>query len=106
METTWLYPPANSGADYMVRKKLPSEYHPNGKSFIYFDQYTGEVLRLENAEEVPFVTRAINNLYPLHIGIIGGTITRFLQILIGFTSAFLFLTWFLMWRIRLRKTNK
>ncbi|MDQ4120943.1 MAG: PepSY domain-containing protein [Acidobacteriota bacterium] len=105
-ETTWLYPPLNATAAYMVRKKLPSEYHPNGKSFIYFDQYTGEVLRLENAEEVPFTTRAINNLYPLHIGIIGGIATRFLQVFIGFTPAFLFLTGFLMWRNRSKKKNK
>lgn len=105
-ETTWLYPPANVTAAYMVRKKLSSEYHPNGKSFIYFDQYTGELLRLENAEEVPFMTRTINNLYPLHIGIIGGMATRFLQTLIGFTPAILFFTGFLMWRNRLRKQNK
>jgi uncharacterized iron-regulated membrane protein len=105
-ETTWLYPPANENAAYMVRKKFTSEYHPNGKSFIYFDQYSGEILRAENAVEAPLVTRSINNLYPLHIGIMGGTATRLLQILIGFTPAVLFITGFLMWRNRLPKSSR
>jgi uncharacterized iron-regulated membrane protein len=102
-EITWLYPPASKNAAYMVRKKFHSEYHPNGKSFIYFDQYSGEVLRLENAETAPFITRSINNLYPLHIGIMGGAVTRLLQVLVGFSPSILFLTGFLMWRNRLRK---
>lgn len=105
-ETTWLYPPANEASAYMVRKKLPSENHPNGKSFLYFDQYSGELLRLENAEASPFATRTINNLYPLHIGIMGGSFTRILQMLVGFTPAVLFLTGFLVWRNRLRKRTK
>lgn len=105
-ETTWIYPPANTAAAYMVRKKFPSENHPNGKSFVYFDQYTGEVLRLENAEDAPLTTRTINNLYPLHIGIMGGVITRLLQIIVGFTPVILLVTGFLMWRNKSKKRNR
>lgn len=102
-ETTWLYPPANSNAAYMVRKKFPSENHPNGKSFIYFDQYTGEVLRTENATESPVPTKIVNDLYPLHIGRMGGTATRVLQVFIGLLPTTLLITGFLMWRNKQRK---
>jgi hypothetical protein len=47
-ETTWLYPPAGKTAACLIRKKLPSENHPNGKSFVYFNQYSGDVLRIES----------------------------------------------------------
>jgi uncharacterized iron-regulated membrane protein len=102
-ETTWLYPPANPNAAYMVRKKFPAENHPNGKSFIYFDQYTGEVLRTENATESPVPTKAVNDLYPLHIGRMGGTITRVLQVFIGLLPTTLLITGFLMWRNKQRR---
>lgn len=105
-ETTWIYPPANSAAAFMVRKKFPSEYHPSGKSFLYFDQYTGELLRQENALEAPAATRAVNNLYPIHIGRIGGTATKVWQVGVGLTPAILLFTGFLMYRNRARKTKQ
>lgn len=105
-ETTWIYPPANSAAAFMVRKKFPAENHPSGKSFVYFDQYTGAILRAENALEVPPATRAVNNLYPLHIGRIGGVFTKVLQVGVGLTPLILLLTGFLMYRNQAGRTKQ
>ena len=43
--TTWITFPQTAEAPLVIRKKMPEEFNPNGKSFIYFDQYTGEVPR-------------------------------------------------------------
>ncbi len=98
--TTWINLPQTAQAPLVVRKKMPEEFHPNGRSFIYFDQYTGGVLRIENALTAPSGTRIYNFFYPLHIGVIGGTFTRILQVIIGFSPLVLFVTGYLMWRNR------
>jgi uncharacterized iron-regulated membrane protein len=98
--TTWINFPQTPQAPLVVRKKMPEESHPNGKSFIYFDQYTGEVLRVENALNAPPGTRIYNTFYPIHIGIIAGLPTRILQVIIGFSPLVLFATGYLMWRNR------
>lgn len=98
--TTWITFPQTPEAPLVVRKKLSEESHPNGKSFIYFDQYTGEVLRIENALNAPSGTRIYNILYPIHVGVIAGLPTRILQVIIGFSPLVLFVTGYLMWRNR------
>lgn len=107
-DTVWIYPPADENAAFMVRKKFPTENHPSGKSFLYFDQYSGKLLRADNALKSPAATHFINNLYPIHIGRIGGFITKLLQVLVGLTPAILLLTGSLMyWNRKVkRKTNK
>ena len=102
-ETTWLYPPAGPAAAFMVRKKFPEEWHPNGKSFVYFDQYSGELLRADDARMYPAATRFIDDLYPMHIGVVGGYLHRGLIAATGLLPAFLLVTGFLIWRQRRRK---
>ncbi|MFX9612122.1 PepSY-associated TM helix domain-containing protein, partial [Acinetobacter baumannii] len=85
-------------APFVVRKRFPAELHPNGRSFVYVDQYDGEVLLVENALRSPLGTRLVNLFYPIHIGLWGGLPTRILQVLIGLTPAVLFITGLLMWR--------
>lgn len=97
---TWISFPQTPQAPVVVRKKMPEEFNPNGKSFIYLDQYTGEVLRIENALTAPLGARIYNLFYPLHIGVPGGTFTRILQVLTGLSPLMLFVTGYLMWRNR------
>lgn len=98
--TTWISFPQTPQAPLVVRKKLPEESHPNGRSFIYFDQYTGEVLLIENASTAPSGTRIYNTFYPIHVGVIGGLPTRILQVITGFSPLVLFATGYIMWRNR------
>ena len=51
--TTWLNFPQTPQAPLVVRKKMPEESQPDGKSFVYFDQYTGEALFVEKAPPRP-----------------------------------------------------
>ncbi|BBJ22238.1 PepSY-associated TM helix domain-containing protein [Candidatus Nitrotoga sp. AM1P] len=95
--TTWITLPQKPGAPLVVRKKFVQEFHPNGKSFVYFDQYSGKVLQVENALTASLGTRIFNILYPIHIGVIGGTPTRLLQVIIGLSPLILFTTGYIMW---------
>lgn len=98
--TTWINFPQTARVPWVVRKKLPQESHPNGRNFIYFDQYTGRVLRVENTLEASLGTRINNMLYPMHIGVIGGTPVRILQVVIGLAPTALFITGFVIWKNR------
>lgn len=102
---TWINFPQTPRAPWVVRKKLPQESHPNGRNFIYFDQYTGRVLQAENSATAPLGTRIYNVLYPIHIGVIGGIPTRILQVIIGLAPPILFITGYVMWKNR-RKVKR
>lgn len=95
--TTWVNFPRKPGAPLVVRKKLDEEFHPNGRSFVYFDQYSGKVLHMENAMKAPLGTRVYSTLYPIHIGAIGGTLTRVLQVIVGLSPLILFTTGYFIW---------
>lgn len=98
--TTWINFPQTPQAPWVVRKKLPQESHPSGRNFVYLDQYTGKALQVENSVEAPLGTRINNALYPIHIGAIGGTPTRILQVVIGLAPAVLFISGLVMWKNR------
>ncbi len=79
------------------RKRFETEWNPKGRSFVYLDPFTGAILRVDDARNAPAGMRAVNLLFPLHTGRWGGTGSRLLQMIIGLTPGFLFLTGFLMW---------
>jgi uncharacterized iron-regulated membrane protein len=98
--TTWINFPQTPQAPLVIRKKMPEEFHPNGRSFVYFDQYTGEMLLAEKAAAAPVGTRVHNMFYPIHTGVIGGSFTRALQMVIGFSPLILLVTGYVMWKNR------
>lgn len=68
---TWIYLPATPDAPLTLRKRMPGEWHPNGRSYLYFDRHTGELLRADDARAAQLGTRIYDLLYPLHIGRFG-----------------------------------
>lgn len=101
-QITWIYLPATPTATINIRKKLPEELHPNGRCFIYIDQYSGETLMVEDALSSPFGTRFINSMYPIHIGRLSGLTTRILLVFVGLFPAILFITGLVIWRNRIK----
>ena len=65
---SWLYFPPASGGWFVVRKRLPGERHPNGKSFAYIHARTGVVSRVVDARRNGIGARFFDRLYPTHIG--------------------------------------
>lgn len=105
-ETIIVNLPQTPTAPFVVRKRLPGEWHPNGKSIVYLDQYSGAMLGVQNALAAPAGTRLTNALYPLHTGYLAGTLTRFVHVLVGLTPLLLFSTGLLMWRGRAAVRSK
>lgn len=68
---TWIYLPTAPDAPLSVRMRRPGEWHPNGRSYVYVDRYSGQVLRAHDALESQLGTRIYDVLYPLHIGRFG-----------------------------------
>ncbi|HEX8653185.1 MAG TPA: PepSY domain-containing protein [Pyrinomonadaceae bacterium] len=103
-ETTMITLATTPQSAITVRKKLPTEWHPSGRSLVYLDQYSGEPLLVENSTQALIGTRAGSNLYPIHTGRYGGLTTRVLQALTGCVLAGLFVSGLLMfWGRRLAK---
>ena len=100
---SYLYFPYVANGSIGVRKRLPGERHPNGKSFVYLEPTTGRVLSVEDGARAPRGARLYSILYPIHIGVIGGIWTRLLAVLVGLTLATLPVTGVLMWWRRKRR---
>lgn len=94
---SYLYFPAAPGQSFRVRKRLDGEEHPNGKTFVHVDPVDGRVLAVENGLAAPRGSRLYSLLYPLHIGVLGGTATRVLAVLVGLTLPLLAVTGTLVW---------
>lgn len=94
---SYLYLPTKPGETFRVRKRLPGEEHPNGKSFVHVDPATGAVLAVEDGTRAPRGARLYSVLYPLHIGVMGGLATRLLAVLVGLSLPVLAITGALVW---------
>jgi uncharacterized iron-regulated membrane protein len=99
--TTWVWLPEEGGL-VVIRKKHPHEAQPNGKTYVYLDYYSGEVLQVVDSSQAADVTRITNEIYPLHTGEIGGGSTRLLALLSGTIPALLCATGIGSWSIRRR----
>lgn len=94
---SYLYVPTAPGETFRVRKRLPGEEHPNGKTFVHVNPATGEVLATEDGTRSPRGARLYSILYPLHIGVLGGTGTRILAAVTGLCLPLLAVTGALLW---------
>lgn len=96
-KTFKFYPAKKPEETFRVWKQFPQEDQFNKNGFIYLDQYSGEVLRVDNDLKAPLATRIMNALYPLHIGSYGGLGMRIVYVFIGLAPTALFITGFVMW---------
>lgn len=96
-KTVLLELPATPRTALQVRKKFPQELDEFGWSVVHLNQYTGEVLRIDNALKAPLAQQIIGVIYPLHVGVVGGLGVKCLYVLLGFTPIALFVTGFTIW---------
>ncbi|MEH1943698.1 MAG: PepSY-associated TM helix domain-containing protein [Nostoc sp.] len=100
--TKSIYLPGKPEDALQIRMKLPQESSDYGDSNVYLDQYSGKVLRVDNALKMPLGDRVLNSFTPLHYGTFGGLPTRILYMFVGLTPLILFVTGFVMWKHRYR----
>ena len=102
--TKSIYFPDKPEEALQIRKKLPQETESYGNSNVYLDQYSGEVLRVDNALQMRLGDRVLNYFTPLHYGTFGGLPTRILYVFVGLAPLTLFITGFAMWWYRKRRS--
>ncbi|MBF2062958.1 MAG: PepSY domain-containing protein [Calothrix sp. C42_A2020_038] len=93
-ETTFIYPAINSKDTVRIRKRLPGDFNPNGSSYVYLNQYNGEVLQVKNIKYAPWFEKVLAWMYPIHIGKFAGAPMRFIYVILGLTPVALFITGF------------
>jgi uncharacterized iron-regulated membrane protein len=86
---TMCYPGRGDNVVFTCRKRLPGEWHPNGRSYVLIDPYTAEVLQTIDAREQGAGTRAMHALYPLHAAKTGGFWLAALAVVTGIGLAWL-----------------
>ncbi|MDZ8222451.1 MULTISPECIES: PepSY-associated TM helix domain-containing protein [unclassified Nostoc] len=104
--TKSIYLPGKPEDALQIRMKLPQESSDYGDSNVYLDQYSGKVLRVDNALKMRLGDRVLNFFVPLHYGTFGGLPTRILYVFVGLAPLILFVTGFVMWKHRYKtKSN-
>jgi uncharacterized iron-regulated membrane protein len=106
LKPVYIYPPLEEEAPIGIRGRLPGELHPNGRSFVYVDQYSGAPVQVWNALQAGRGDRIRNTLYPIHIGRFGGTAMRILYVILGLAPAALAVTGTIMWINRHRQKKR
>lgn len=68
--------PRKPGELITLRARQPGEWHPNGRTTLWFDGATGRLVEARDALALPTGARAWNALYPLHAAGVGGLAFR------------------------------
>ena len=110
-KTTIIIPASSEKAPVIVRKRFIGDLNQNGKSYIYLDQYSGELLKVKNILNASWIDQLLAILYPLHIGSYGNGVLRFFYLIMGLVPAILFVTglaifWNKTYAARFRKKSK
>lgn len=103
---TWITLPGSATDPVTVRFRQAAEAHPNGRTFVRVDPYRGEVIGRVDALEAPLARRALNELYPIHIGAKGGTPHRMVLVMLGLTPALFMISGVALWLWRGRSRRR
>jgi uncharacterized iron-regulated membrane protein len=88
-EARMLVWPRKPGDLMALRMRQPAEWHPNGRTTLWFDAATGRLVEARDALAMPTAPRAYNALYPLHSAAVGGFALRLAMTAAGLALALL-----------------
>jgi uncharacterized iron-regulated membrane protein len=103
---TFISFPTKPEETFHVQKYFPKDWNEWGDHTVYLDQYSGEVIKVDNHQTKSTAERFTNTFSAWHYGYFGGLPTRILYVLVGLTPTFLLATGFIMWRYRRRGKTK
>jgi uncharacterized iron-regulated membrane protein len=90
---------------YRVAARFPEDRTPGGRSRIYIDQYTGQVLQAEGSRTAPAGTRAVNLNRAIHTGDIFGIPSKLVMSLASLMAVVQLVSGVVMWVKRLRTSR-
>jgi uncharacterized iron-regulated membrane protein len=105
-ETTSVGLPDGPTGVFRINRKRPEEINRWGDSTVYLDQYSGEVLQIQDSRTAKLGDRVVNSFAPMHYGTFGGVWTRILYVFVGLAPTALFVTGLIMWRYRKQPASK
>lgn len=79
--------PSAPGKPASIRLKQPGEWHPNGRTTVLIDPATSGIARTVDAQKMTGGERAVNAIYPLHAGAVGGWLYEWVTVLSGVALA-------------------
>jgi uncharacterized iron-regulated membrane protein len=94
--------PASPQAAHRVQLRFPEDKTPGGRSQVYLDQFSGEVLRIESTREAGLGTTLFQLQRSIHTGDIWGWPTRILALLTCLSLLVQLYTGILLWWRRTR----
>ena len=89
--------PNGPKAVFRILKKFPEDRTPAGRSRVYVDQFSGQVLLVENTRTAPLGTRILNLKRSAHTGDIFGAPTQALYFIVSLGIALQAMTGALIW---------
>lgn len=93
--------PARPNAPASIRLRQKQEWHPNGRTIVFIDPATSQVLATRNALSEPLGIRVANASYPLHAATIAQPWLRWISFVCGATTTLMIVYGFIAWRRRL-----
>lgn len=79
--------PSAPGKPASIRLKQPGEWHPNGRTTVLIDPATSGIARVLDAQGLTGGERAVNAIYPIHAGAVGGWLYETATVLAGLALA-------------------
>lgn len=96
---TYIDPPLRADETVKLCLRLPESPHPWGRSFVYLDQYSRQVVWMRSERQMSRADSVrINWIMPLHDGSYGGVPMRVLYVLTGFVPLLLLITGVVIWQ--------
>ncbi len=89
-----------------VRASYPSEWHPNGRTTIQFDDRSSPQLQITDVRDKPLGYQLSQTIYPLHIAAVGGLPWFMVVLLGGLMLLFLPLSGIYFWAWRMRQRHQ
>jgi len=89
--------PAKADQPVHVRLHLPDDPHPNGRTMLWVDPVTAQVLAAQRWNQADVGARAVSIVYPLHTGLLGGVPLQAVMMLSGTTLAGMAVTGLWLW---------
>ncbi len=81
--------PSKPGAPITLRMRQQAEWLPNGRTTLWFDASTGQMLAARDALTMPMGAQVFNTAYPLHAAKVGGLAYRLVMTLSGLAMTLL-----------------
>jgi uncharacterized iron-regulated membrane protein len=96
--------PKNAGDPITIRMKQSDEWLPNGRTLLWFDARTGEIVTHRSALKMAKGTQLYNMAYPIHAAKVGGLLYRLVMTLVG--VAMTLLGSLAVWSFWLKRTKR